>query len=40
MIESSKKTEESNRVISSTEKEVDKNKISNILRPLKLEDYV
>jgi Holliday junction DNA helicase RuvB len=39
MIESSK-TEENKRVISSTEKEIDKWKFSNILRPLKLEDYV
>ena len=39
MIESSK-TEENKRVISSTEKDVDKWKFSNILRPLKLEDYV
>lgn len=39
MIESSK-TEEKKRVISSTEKEIDKWKFSNILRPLKLEDYV
>ena len=39
MIESSKKSEES-RVITSNEKEIDKWKFSNILRPLKLEDYV
>jgi len=38
-IESSK-IEESNRIISSTEKEIDKWKFSNILRPLKLVDYV
>ncbi len=39
MIESSKK-QENKRIISSTEKQEDKWKISNILRPLKLEDYV
>ena len=39
VIESSN-TNESERVISSTEKEEDKWKVSNILRPLKLEDYV
>ncbi len=39
MIESSK-TEENKRVVASTEKQEDKWKISNILRPLKLEDYV
>lgn len=39
MIESSKK-EKTDRVISSNEKELDKWKITNILRPLKLDDYV
>jgi Holliday junction DNA helicase RuvB len=39
VIESSK-TKSTERVISSTEKEIDKWKFSNILRPLKLEDYV
>lgn len=39
MIESSK-IKSTERVISSSEKEVDKWKFSNILRPLKLEDYV
>ena len=39
MIESSKQQEE-NRVVATQEKEIDRNKFSNILRPLKLEDYV
>jgi len=39
MIESSK-IKEKDRVVATTEKEIDKTKISNILRPLKLEDYV
>ena len=39
MIESSKQ-QESSRVVTPTEKPIDQNKISNILRPLKLEDYV
>lgn len=39
MIESSK-TEKKDRIISSTEKEIDRWKFSNILRPLRLEDYV
>ena len=39
MIESSKKQDKS-RVVSSEEKEIDKSQFSNILRPLKLEDYV
>lgn len=39
MIESSK-AEENKRIVSSTEKQEDKGKFSNILRPLKLEDYV
>jgi len=39
MIESSKKQDQQ-RVVSREEKEIDKTKISNILRPLKLEDYV
>jgi hypothetical protein len=39
VIESSKE-QENHRVIASTEKEIDKTKFSNILRPLKLEDYV
>ncbi|MDP2089981.1 MAG: Holliday junction branch migration DNA helicase RuvB [Candidatus Gracilibacteria bacterium] len=39
VIESSKK-DKKERVVSSTEKEVDKGRFSNILRPLKLEDYV
>jgi Holliday junction DNA helicase RuvB len=39
MIESSKKTGES-RVVTPVEKPIDKANIGNILRPLKLEDYV
>lgn len=39
MIESSKKQDKS-RVVSSEEKQIDKTQFSNILRPLKLEDYV
>jgi Holliday junction DNA helicase RuvB len=39
MIESSKK-EQKNRIVSTNEKEIDKTKISNILRPIKLKDYV
>lgn len=39
MIESSK-TEKKDRIISSTEKDIDKWKFTNILRPLRLEDYV
>ncbi len=39
MIESSK-TQETSRVVTQSEKPEDRNKISNILRPLKLEDYV
>ncbi len=39
MIESSKK-QDINRVVSTQEKQIDKTKFSNILRPLKLEDYV
>lgn len=39
MIESSKK-ENTKRIVSSEEKQLDKNNITNLLRPLRLEDYV
>lgn len=40
MVIESSKLKSSDRIVSSTEKEIDKWKFSNILRPLRLEDYV